>query len=228
MKRTIVCPTCKEKLDLPIDKCPKCGFVFQFQKLQPVVPVDAVVPLDYDPKKNLEETSIIPTVVIYDDKEILKPEPVKPKERKRIKQKIDYAQIDHEKRLSFAFIFTMVMCFLTTLVTSLPLFTLIYELIYNLNIEYAIYDILDVSNGFLTILLVAYYILIGIFSINKNRKLRLTGFTLTLVSTIMHLGFMLALQFIILSAGVVNYIILITLILWCATQAVLLDIKREG
>lgn len=228
MKRTIICPTCKEKLELPIDKCPKCGFVFQFQKLQPVVPVDAVVPLDYDPKKNLEETSIIPTVVIYDDEEIPASQPVKPKERKRIKQKTDYALIDHEKRLSFAFIFVMVICFLTTLATSLPLFTLIYELIYDLDVEYAIYDMLNVTNGFLTILLLAYYILIGIFSINKKRKLRLAGFTLTLVSTIMHLGFMLALQFITLSAGVSNYIILITLILWCATQGVLLDIKREG
>ena len=44
----------------------------------------------------------------------------------------------------------------------------------------------------------------------------------------MHIGFMLALQFITMSAGVTNYVILVILIIWCATQAVLLNIKREG
>ena len=76
MKKQIECPNCHKTLNLPIDKCPDCGYVFDFLKLQPVIPVEvvepieAVVPLDYDPKaKKVEETSSIPTVVFYDEEE---------------------------------------------------------------------------------------------------------------------------------------------------------------
>lgn len=262
MKKEIVCPNCKEKLNLPIDKCSNCGFIFKFHTLKPVMPVEAVepieavVPLDYDPKikkDNLEETSIIPTVVIYEDEdksskkenleetsiiptveiyEDVKPEEqpaaVVPKERKRIKKPIDYEMINHEKRLSFALIFVLVMCSLTLNTYSLPLFSVIYDLIYTTEIPTEIYDILAFLNSFGTLILIGYYILVGILSIDKKRGKRLTALTLTIVSIIMHIGFMLALQFISMSAGITNYIVLVILIIWCAAQSVLLNIKREG
>lgn len=262
MKREIICPNCKEKLNLPIDKCSNCGFIFKFHTLKPVMPVEAVqpieavVPLDYDPKikkDNLEETSIIPTVVIYEDEdkktekvnleetsliptveiyeEIKKEEPVKlvePKIRKRITKPTDYEMINHEKRLSFALIFILVICSITANLYSLPLFSVIYDLLYTKEVPTEIYDILNFLNSFGILILVGYYILIGILSIDKKKGKRLTALTLTLVSIIMHIGFMLALQFITMSAGVTNYIILVILIIWCATQAVLLNIKREG
>lgn len=262
MKKEIVCPNCKEKLNLPIEKCSNCGFIFKFHTLKPVMPVEvvepieAVVPLDYDPKikkDNLEETSIIPTVVIYEDEdksskkenleetsiiptieiyEDVKPEEQPkseaPKERKRVKKPIDYDMINHEKRLSFALIFVLVMCSLTLNTYSLPLFSVIYNLLYTTEVPTEIYDILNFLNSFGTLILVGYYILIGILSIDKKKGKRLTALTLTIVSIIMHIGFMLALQFINMSAGVTNYIILVILIIWCAAQSVLLNIKREG
>lgn len=264
MKKEIVCPNCKEKLNLPIDKCSNCGFIIKFHTLKPVMPVEAVEPieavvtLDYDPKikkDNLEETSIIPTVVIYEDedkdktskKENLEetsiiptieiyedvkleeqPKQVAPKERKRVKKPIDYEMINHEKRLSFALVFVLVMCSLTLNTHNLPLFSVIYDLMYTTEIPTEIYDILAFLNSFGTLILIGYYILVGILSIDKKRGKRLAALTLTIVSIIMHIGFMLALQFISMSAGITNYIVLVILIIWCAAQSVLLNIKREG
>jgi hypothetical protein len=133
-----------------------------------------------------------------------------------------------QKWLSFALIFILVISSITANLYSLPLFSVIYDLLYTKEVPTEIYDILNFLNSFGTLILVGYYILIGILSIDKKKGKRLTALTLTLVSIIMHIGFMLALQFITMSAGVTNYIILVILIIWCATQAVLLNIKREG
>lgn len=252
MTKTIICPSCKEELELPIKKCPTCGYKFNFKELQPVIPtevvepieavvpvevvepIEAVVPLDYNPNEKekvieeVEETQEIPTVAIFDENTPAF-EPPQPKERKRIKVPTDYKLINHEKRLSFALIFTIILSVPYIVISDLPIYTIINNtLLQDLYLDPVIYDIAGLLNYCFRLLTIGYFILIAALSIAESKTKRKTAIALNIISIVMQFAFMIALQFVVLKAGIANYVILVFQIIWCAIQITLLNIKREG
>ena len=183
---------------------------------------------------NIEDTSLIPTIAIFEENN-------KVKTRKRIKQNIDYEKINFEKRLSFALIFSILLFALlyhknisTTFIGNI--FTEVADIIYeisNLGTGFETISFLGITVMIITyiiteISIVFYFVFIAALSTSKKIKTRKIAIIITCITIAIHFFITITLQFTTFTTSVIDYLLLITLIIWCSAQIALLKIKREG